>query len=110
MDEIASADRRMMRVVDAQALDGFRLRVTFDDETVKTVDVGPFLRGDGPMVRPLREDRALFDAVRAEDGSVVWPNGFDLDPDVLYYEDLQAEVLGRSTTALPIGAAVRDLG
>jgi hypothetical protein len=95
MDADRNDGRRMMRVVDAAALDGFRVLLAFDDGATKTVDVGPFLTGDGSMVRPLREDQALFKAARAEDGTVVWPNGFDLDPDVLYYDDLRAEALAQ---------------
>jgi hypothetical protein len=78
-----------MRITDVMPTEGFQLRITFDDGTTKTVDIEPLLRGDGSMVRPLREDPAVFRAVRADDGTVVWPNGFDLDPDVLYYDDLR---------------------
>ena len=92
--------RRMMRVTAVEPTETFRLRITFDDSTTKTVDIEPLLRGDGSMVRPLRQDPALFRAVRAEDGTVVWPNGFDLDPDVLYYDDLwRAAAADRTDTA-----------
>lgn len=84
----------MMRVVDATALEPYEVRLTFDDGSVKTVDVEPFLRGAGSMVRPLRDDPALLRAARAESGTVVWPNEFDLDPDVLYYDDQRGAVIG----------------
>jgi len=92
--ESTSVGRRMMRVVDATALKPYEVRLTFDDGSVKTVDVEPFLRGAGSMVRPLRDDPALLRAARAESGTVVWPNGFDLDPDVLYYDDQRGAVIG----------------
>ena len=99
-DNTPENERRMMRVVDAATLDGYRLRVTFDNGEVKTVDVGPFLSGDGSMVRPLREDDALFRAAWADGGTVIWPNGFDLDPDVLYYDDLREAAIARLSVAI----------
>jgi len=40
----------------------------------------------GPIFEPVRRDRALFEEVSVdrELGVVVWPNGADIDPDVLY--------------------------
>jgi Protein of unknown function (DUF2442) len=77
-------DARMLaRVTAVEPLDGFRLRLTFTDGVVRKVD----LSGDlwGPMAAPL-QDPAYFRQVRVdiELGTVVWPNGYDLDPDVLH--------------------------
>ena len=100
MERSTIGARRMMRVIDASVIERFRVRLTFDDGVVKTVDVGPFLRSNGSMVRPLREDPELFAAARAEGGTVVWPNGFDLDPDVLYYDDLRDQAIERARLTL----------
>jgi hypothetical protein len=37
------------------------------------------------MLEPVRRDPQLFRSVRVDEtlGTVVWPNGADLDPDVL---------------------------
>ena len=63
---------------------GFRLRLKFDDGTERDVDVRPFLRG--PIFEPLLRDTALFAAVRVDPelGTIVWPNGADIDPDTLH--------------------------
>jgi hypothetical protein len=73
----------VVRVTDVEPLDGFRLRLTFDDASVREVDLAGELWG--PMAEPLRDD-AYFRRVRvdAELGTIVWPNGFDMDPDVLH--------------------------
>ncbi|MFL5803545.1 MAG: hypothetical protein ACJ8CR_17600 [Roseiflexaceae bacterium] len=34
--------------------------------------------------QPLRDDPVLFAAARVEDGTITWPNGVNIDPDVLY--------------------------
>jgi len=45
----------------------------------------------GPVFEPLHEDPQLFRQVRVDEelGTVVWPNGADLDPDVLHGEPTQ---------------------
>ena len=71
------------RIVTAEPLDGWRLRLTFTDGTVTVADLAGSLWG--PMAEPLR-DPSYFRQVTVDDelGTVVWPNGFDLDPDVLH--------------------------
>ena len=63
--------------------DGFVLRVHFDDGTVKNIDVEPVLYGE--LYGSLRV-KELFDKVTVDDevGTLVWPNGADFDPDMLY--------------------------
>ena len=71
------------RVTSAEPLEDFRLRLTFTDGLVREVDLSSDLWG--PMAEPLR-DPAYFRQVRLDPelGTVVWPNGYDLDPDVLH--------------------------
>jgi hypothetical protein len=71
------------RITSVDPLEGFRLRLAFTDGLVREVD----LSGDlwGQMAEPL-QDPAYFRrvSVDTELGTVVWPNGYDLDPDVLH--------------------------
>jgi hypothetical protein len=71
------------RVVAVEPLEGSRLRLTFTDALVREVDLSGELWG--PMAEPL-QDPDYFRQVRVDPelGTVVWPNGFDLDPDVLH--------------------------
>ncbi len=73
----------MHYVTDAEYLDGFRLRLTFDDGAVKTVDLEPYL--DGPIFEPLK-DPAYFQRVtlNRDIDTVVWPNEADFSPEFLY--------------------------
>jgi Protein of unknown function (DUF2442) len=59
------------------------LRVWFDDDTVKDVDLSGALWGE--VFEPLR-DAAFFRKVflNAETGTVEWPNGADLAPTFLH--------------------------
>ena len=74
----------MVRIRGVTPLADFVVRLAFTDGTQKVVDLEPYLHG--PMFEPLRNDPALFRSVRvdAELGTIVWPNGADIDPDVLY--------------------------
>lgn len=75
----------MIRIRAVVPLADFRVRLTFTDGSERVVDLGPYLRG--PIFEPLRRDRELFAAVRVDEqiGTIVWPNGADVDPDVLYW-------------------------
>lgn len=60
------------------------LRLSYSDGAIFDVDVGPLL--DGPVFAEINADSATFAAVAVDPelGTVVWPGGADLDPDVLY--------------------------
>ncbi len=73
-------------VTSVEHLGGYRLRVAFVDGRVAEVDLTEKLAGEpGPVFTPLRDER-VFAKVAVDDelGTIVWPNGADLAPDVLY--------------------------
>lgn len=72
----------LVHVTKLEPLDGFVLRLWFDDGTQKDVDVEWLLRG--PVFEPVRNDPELFRQVRIEGGTASWPNGADIDPVVLH--------------------------
>ena len=71
-------------IVEAVPQEDYRLMLRFEDGVARAVDVAQCVSFTG-VFAPLR-DRAEFLAVRvnAELGTVCWPSGADLDPDVLY--------------------------
>jgi hypothetical protein len=73
----------MIRVESVKVLDGFQVRLLFTDGTEKTIDLSPYLRG--PIFEPLKKDPAKFREVTVDPelGTIVWPNGADICPDVL---------------------------
>lgn len=73
----------MLRVTAAQPLDGYRLRVTFNDGVVHVIDCSFLLHG--PLGEQLR-DPAYFRQVRVDEEArtVVWPNGLDPAPELLH--------------------------
>ena len=77
-------DEELVRVKDVEVLDGFKVRLTFTNDAQKVMDLDIYLRG--PVFEPIRNDAKLFRAVRVDEeaGTIVWPNGADVDPDVLY--------------------------
>lgn len=73
----------LVRIKQAEALPGFKLRLTLDDGRTIERAVGPLLRG--PVFERIRSDPVEFARVAVEAGTVVWPNGADLCPDVLIW-------------------------
>ena len=73
----------MVRIASVSPLGGFAVKVGFTDGSTGDVDLRPFL--EGPVFEPLLRDPAVFRSVRVDPvlGTLVWPNGADLDPDVL---------------------------
>ncbi|HET6921937.1 MAG TPA: DUF2442 domain-containing protein [Anaeromyxobacteraceae bacterium] len=74
----------MVRIRSVRPLEGLQVELEFTDGSLRTVDLSPYLRG--PVFQPVRDDPETFRAVRVDRrlGTIVWPNGADLDPDVLY--------------------------
>ncbi len=71
-------------VVEVNPLADYRLHLRFEDGATGEIDLAELVEFRG-VFAPLA-DKAYFDLVRVEPtlGTVVWPNGADLDPDVLY--------------------------
>ncbi len=83
------------RITQVRVVGSFRVALTFTDGTQGVADIGPWIAGRSGVFRALR-DRAFFERVivDAEAGTLVWPNGADLDPDMLY-EAAHASAPGR---------------
>ena len=75
----------MVRIKAVVPEEGFKVTLTFTDASRKSIDLEPFLQG--PIFEPLRSDRAKSLELRVDPelGTIVWPNGADIDPDVLYH-------------------------
>jgi hypothetical protein len=74
----------MKDVIEVKALAGLRLHIRFEDGVTGELDLKELVCFEG-VFAPLREP-ARFAEVRVhpELGTICWPNGADLDPDVLY--------------------------
>ncbi|MBI1827060.1 MAG: DUF2442 domain-containing protein [Planctomycetes bacterium] len=71
-------------VVDVETMTGHRLRLTFEDGAHREVDIGELVPFEG-VFAPLSDPKYFRQVkVNPEIGTIVWPNGADLCPDVLY--------------------------
>ena len=77
---------RPVRIRKVEPTGEFCVRLEFTDDTIKEIDLEPFLRG--PVFEPLRRDPEQFRRVRVDErmGTIIWDNGADIDPDVLYHD------------------------
>ncbi len=86
-DEIVVAGNPLPRLASVLPLDGRKLRIRFEDGREKTVDLAPALESRR-FYKPLREDDALFRALRISEyrNAIEWPG--DLDFSALWLEAL----------------------
>jgi hypothetical protein len=71
-------------ITSVRLLGGYRLALEFDDGTSGEVDLAMVLHFTG-VFEPLRDPENFARVVVNEDlGTICWPNGADLDPNVLY--------------------------
>lgn len=75
---------QMVRVRSVEPLSGFTVMLGFTNGTSREIDLEPYLHG--PVFEPIRNDPKMFRSVSVDQraGTIVWPNGADIDPDVLY--------------------------
>ena len=70
-------------VKDVAYVSGFKLVLTFEDGSMKLVDLEPHL--DGEVFEPLRDVNYFRTVcVNPELDTIVWENGADMSPDFLY--------------------------
>lgn len=63
----------------------FVVHVEFTDGTKREIDLEPYLRGK--VFENIRQNPSVFRAMKVDErmSTIVWENGADIDPDVLYY-------------------------
>ena len=75
--------RALTRIVDVEHVGGYTLRVTFSDGLVRELAFDDtFASG---ILASLREPELFAQvAIDPTTGTLAWPNGIDVDPDVLH--------------------------
>jgi hypothetical protein len=71
----------LVRIQEAAPLDGYRVRRKLTDGRVIERDLAEHLMG--PVFADIRSSPERFREFRVEAGTLVWPDGADLCPDVL---------------------------
>ncbi len=76
--------RGVVNITDIEIVAERTVRLWFSDGSNRAVDLMPYLWG--PALGELATNDALFHKVEVdpEIGTISWPNGADLDPDVLH--------------------------
>ena len=87
------------RVSEVRYLKNYQLEIRFSDGTVAELDFRQRVMGRGGVFKPL-ENLEFFRQVTVdrEAGTLVWPNGVDFCPDVLYCEATGKSIAELGTT------------
>lgn len=73
----------MVRIKAVEILEGLRVRLELTDGKIVERDLSDLLMG--PPFAQVRENRNVFEEVRVDGGTLVWPGGIDLCPDMIIY-------------------------
>ena len=74
-----------LSVKKVKPLSNYMLELTFDNKEIKLFDVKPYL--DTGLFKTLR-DKNFFRMVKVSYDTIEWPNGVDLDPEILYEKSI----------------------
>ena len=77
---------KLVRIRDAKPLGNYRVELTLTDGRVVKRDLDSLLVG--PVFSELRNSEVRFRELQVEGGTLVWPHGADLCPDVLIWGGL----------------------
>ena len=70
-----------LAVKDVKTIDDYKLILTFEDGSVRILDMKPLLRKG--VFKELKDEK-LFKTVKVSFDSIEWANGIDVDPETLY--------------------------
>lgn len=75
----------LIRIRSVKPLEEFIVDVEFTDNTTRTIDLEPYLRGK--IFESIRNDKEIFRSLRVNERmkTICWENGADIDPDTLYH-------------------------
>lgn len=97
------------RITQVQVISPYCLALAFTDGSQGRVDLKLWIAGRHGMFAPLHDlDYFARVVVDREAGTVVWPNGVDIDPDVLY-EAAHAYPAEQDGNGHALGSAVTPL-
>lgn len=88
----------IVTVIDFQIVGPYTVRVFFGDKKVKLINFSRVLKGEvyGPLL-----DEAVFKQLTIDPAikTLVWPNGADFDPAILYqWDEVEEELAQRAST------------
>ncbi len=95
----------MHYITDVEYESGYRLRIRFEDGSIRLADLEEHL--DGEVFEPL-QDLARFRSARlnSDIDTVVWDNGADMSPDFLYEISTPMDAVRKvAETRAPYGTA-----
>ena len=73
---------KIAHIIEAEYIRDYMIRVRFDDESVKIVDLEPYTKRGG--VFSSFSDKEFFKSFFLDLNTLCWPNGADIAPERLY--------------------------
>jgi hypothetical protein len=82
-----SSQSTLLDVTAVSPLPGFVLRLTFENGEIRRFSMSKLLTREATVFTPLRR-AMLFRQVFIDNGTICWPGGADIDPELLYEQSV----------------------
>jgi len=99
MDDIITGAPLGPRVSKVEPMDDYELLITFNNGELRVFDAKPLFSMNA--FKSLKS-KAFFESVKADHGSILWPNDIDYCPDTLYAESVLLDETAMSTDYLSV--------
>ena len=91
-----------LHVTSVTYLEGYKLRLTFNDDVAKDVDLQDELYGE--VFGPLRDTEFFRQVtVNSDTNTIEWPNGADFAPEFLYEIGQELEEVAQAAVFRAVG-------
>lgn len=92
----------LVDVVSVTVLDGYQVQLRFKDGVEGIADIGKMVKFTGIFAPLVDHDYFAKVSVNPVLGTIAWPNGADIDPDVLY-ASISGKTIPNYQSGIPAG-------
>lgn len=79
----------MIHIIKAEYIEGYKIRIEFNDGRIGEVDLQETIINDRRPIFNQLKDMSLFKNFKVKYDSLAWPNELDIAPEYLYFQSFK---------------------